>query len=204
LEPPQLVKKIFFKIPCLGKKLGIKYVWLFSEKKYHRFSCLFKISNGPCFLFKLIKFSLKNEIKNKSKKKMKIEGDPVLLLNNFSSVIKEEKFLEKTFKEFFSLEREKKKITFQKQKNAIFIDNIRFRKSIEIRFYKFWGTILLYPRVLRKKNVLNRLNKIKKKILVKLILNSTLSKSTPNFFPLNIEEIGPRITLKFLELLKRF
>ncbi|AFP65337.1 hypothetical protein CMESO_148 (nucleomorph) [Chroomonas mesostigmatica CCMP1168] len=202
LEIPKFIKKEILNFPLICKKIGIDYVWVFSEKKSYCFLCLSKIPKGPLILFKLLKFSLKNEIVISKKKYKNFKEIPILLLNNFSSILENEIIIETTLKDVFFFER-RKKLIFQKQKNVIFFDFLRSKKIIECRFYKFWGTILLFPRVLRKKNFLINKNNIRKNYNKErgIPLNK---KKTTCLSSLILEEVGPRLTFKLLEVLERY
>jgi hypothetical protein len=211
---PNFIKKVLLKSSFLLIKIKISFLWIFSEKKFINFLSIFNASNKFIISFQILKFSLKKEIfflKIKKKNKFK---HPLLILNNFPTNNIKDFILTKTFKEIFD---GKEKITINKSKIIIIllIEYNIIKKKIEFRVYQIIGSIsFLYPRNLRKKLFLHHeLKKKKKKNKVtdpqkKLYLNSNLSKIflknySESHSSIKTLEIGPRISFKVLEIVKR-
>lgn len=196
------IKKCFLKHRFLPKKLGLDYILLVSEKSCCNFFSVSKISNGSIISFEILKFSLRSKPKSYLIEKRKLTNKSIFLLNNFSQRLKKDILVEAIFKEIFFLDKNKD-LNLRKQKKILFLDFIKPANIIECRFYIIWGAILLVPRKFRTKLIPNSKEKIKKKLLVNKFTTSKILEHKNTEFSLNLEEKGPRLSLKLIEMIEK-
>jgi hypothetical protein len=204
---PKYIKNIFLKSFFLSKKIGIKYFWIFSEKKIIFFLSILNLFDKPIISFQILKFSLQKEVFNYSLKKNFIFS--ILLMNNFPLENLSDFFLVATLKKIFPIH---KKIGIENVKKIkiILMDFIKQTNKVEFRCYKIYGTILLFfSRNIRKelfkninsKNQKNESNNSSKKALSRTYSfkkDYRIKNNRPSL--INVLEIGPRISLRILEI----
>jgi len=188
---PIKIEKWILKSNELLRKLRINNIWYFSQRKKFSFLSLINSTDNRILVSKIIKFSIQKELAvNKFKESFR-QKKFFLILNNFIDCRNSNLFINSFFKNLFGVE--KKRTDYQNISKIFFVDFNEKKKILEFRFYNTTSSNILLDRncrknkikacqVSKKKNQLNNGHWSRKKFL-------------------RIKEIGPRITVKILELL---
>jgi len=188
---PIKIEKLILKSNELLRKLRINNIWYFSQRKKFSFLSLINSVDSRILVSKIVKFSIQKELAvNKFKENFR-QKKFFLILNNFTDCTNSNLFITSFFKNLFGVE--KKRTDYENISKIFFVDFNEKKKILEFRFYNITSSNILLNRncrknkskvyqVSKKKNQLNHEHWSRKKFL-------------------RIKEIGPRITVKILELL---
>nr|UXY87958.1 Brix-domain-containing protein [Cryptomonas curvata] len=193
------LQKIILKYPKLCLDLGFSHLIIFSSYKNKNFLKVSKTPQGPAVIFLIIKYAIKNEICAALNFKPRFNS-PVLLLNNFNSNKKNLQMVSTIIRQLFPAKNTDNNLLDKPFEIILFDFNILCNK-IEVRIYSVQGISKLIPRYLRKNN---KKESVDCNLSFKNSLTSTkkknCEKNNKNAAFIRIMEVGPRLTLKTIDL----
>mmetsp|Transcript_17758 Transcript_17758/g.36417 ORF Transcript_17758/g.36417 Transcript_17758/m.36417 type:complete len:243 (+) Transcript_17758:1115-1843(+) len=201
---PRMIEKTFFRNIYLAKKVGISHFWAFSEESSFFFLWLIKLNQGPLIGFRILRFSLIDEMNIFRDEDFIKKCTPILLLNNFPINQKKGLILKEIFENLFPLAKSNNIIT-KKILKVILIDYNGQNNTIKFRCYRIKRNLSLFPRKMRKKKGFFNKEMFSSINTKELIENKKIStkkmKSRLNL--IRMEEAGPRINSKILEIFNK-
>nr|UXY87460.1 Brix-domain-containing protein [Cryptomonas sp.] len=199
---PNPMEEIILKFPSISCKLGFSHVIIFSEKKSRQFIQISGIPRGPSVTFYIVKFAIRREISLKCFKN-DVQSMPLLLFNDFS--YKKEKLLiiYGLIRQLFPNTNINRNFLKKISKSVLFELDPKLNK-VEVRVYQIQGIMPIIPRHLRKykKNYYSKSDKNYEYEVEKT--NTELCTSKSRYLSLvRMVEIGPRITMKVINILDK-
>lgn len=198
---PRNIENTIFHNVDLAKKLGVSHLWIFSQENFFFFLTLVKTSFGPFISFRILKFSLRNEMKIYLDEKRLKDYSPILLLNNFFSKDKKCFIIKETLRKIFPTE-ESQKVLEKKFLKIILIDFNSVMNMVDFRCYRIKGNLILLPRKLRKLKNFKKMQKILKKNLQSWPekRKNLLVGKDQILNLIRVEEIGPKFSAYICEI----